>query len=512
MNNSMNLFPSHENATETAIHAFEAGQLMMNGLIKYFDTFLEPLPNAISAFMNAEQANPAKSGSDIEDFTALMEWNMAIAEKNLRTGFDEFSKYSSARLQGWTNAWIDFYEGNHDGFRAFFQNESSSMKHLVNSIEKAIKDVEENFGFKFNNSTLYKKVAETDRFDLYQVLPSIDGVKVRESGKPVLLIPPYVLGPNILAFLPDEGRSYAHSFANKGIPTYIRVVKNINEHPAVQIMRGEDDVLDTRYFCELLKKTHGKPVSLNGYCQGGFMAMTGVLTGKMDNVVDTLITCVAPLDGTRSPGMRSFVNSLPPRYRKLDYATKTLDNGNSVIDGKLMGWVFKFKNMEREAPIVSMMSDLKMVQDRPNDQKPVPKIAAAINRWICGDRTDLPVGISELSFASYTVPIDSEGNLPFTLFGKKLNMKHIENSGINFQICYAEKDDLVEQDSSLAPLDFIKAEVTVFPKGHGAIATSWSKPDSPYPLDGEFNGYRGPVKFHLDMEEKIEASLSRNAA
>ena len=71
---------------------------------------------------------------------------------------------------------------------------------------------------------------------------------------------------------------------------------------------------------------------------------------------------------------------------------------------------------------------------------------------------------------------------------------------------------VIEKMSAIAPLDFINAEVAVFPKGHGAIATSWSKPDSPCPLDGEFNGFRGPVKFHLDMEEKLDSLISRNAA
>lgn len=512
MNKQINLFTQPEYSTETVIHAFESGQLFMNGLLKYFDIFLDPLPNAINAFLTAEQKNPACSHDDFSDFNELMDWNMALAEKNIRSGFDEFNKYSSSRLQGWTKAWMDYVEGNHEGFRTFFQEEASTMRHMATSIDKAISEIEDHFGLKLSDSGCYKKVAETQRFGLYQVIPNLPGVTVRECGKPVLLIPPYVLGPNILAFLPNEGRSYAHSFANKGIPTYIRVVKNINDHPSVQTMTGEDDVLDTKYFCEFLMNKHGKQISLNGYCQGGFMAMTGMLTGELDDVVDTLITCVAPLDGTRSPGLTTFLNSLPSRYRSLDYATKILENGNSVIDGKLMGWVFKLKNMERESPLSNMMSDMKMIQGRPNDHKPVPKIAAAINRWICGDRTDLPLDISKMSFASYTIPIDREGNLPFRLFGKKLNLKHIEKKGINFQICYAEKDDLVEKSAALAPLDFIKAEITSFPKGHGAIATSWSKPDSPYPLDGEFNGARGPVKFHLDIEEKIEAEMNKNAA
>jgi hypothetical protein len=32
-------------------------------------------------------------------------------------------------------------------------------------------------------------------------------------------------------------------------------------------------------------------------------------------------------------------------------APKTLPNGNKVADGKLMGWVYKLKNIETEQPL-----------------------------------------------------------------------------------------------------------------------------------------------------------------
>ncbi|WP_054699428.1 hypothetical protein [Desulfosarcina cetonica] len=70
-------------------------------------------------------------------------------------------------------------------------------------------------------------------------------------------------------------------------------------------------------------------------------------------------------------------------------------------------------------------------------------------------------------------------------------------------ICYGTNDDLVEKETALAPLDFIEAEVTPFPKGHVAIATSWSSPDSAYALHARYEDgkYRGPVRFHMDMDD-----------
>ena len=62
----------------------------------------------------------------------------------------------------------------------------------------------------------------------------------------------------------------------------------------------------------------------------------------------------------------------------------------------------------------------------------------------------------------------------------------------------------MEPPSALAPLDFVEAEVTELPKGHAAIFTTWSDPDSEYALHKRLpNGQRGPVRFHLDLDEAM---------
>jgi hypothetical protein len=108
-----------------------------------------------------------------------------------------------------------------------------------------------------------------------------------------------------------------------------------------------------------------------------------------------------------------------------------------------------------------------------------------------------------MSFASYNEPIRPDGTLPVKLFGRSLNLNRLKEKKIPWLICYGEKDDLVEKETALAPCDFIPVEVTPFPKGHVAIATSWSHPDSACDLAGRFGegNYRGPVRFHLDLAE-----------
>lgn len=111
-----------------------------------------------------------------------------------------------------------------------------------------------------------------------------------------------------------------------------------------------------------------------------------------------------------------------------------------------------------------------------------------------------------MSYQSYTIPITQDGTLPVKLFGRSLNFNRIKEQGIPWLICIAEKDDLVEKEVTLAPLDWVEAEVTAFPKGHVAIATSWSLPTSECSLDKCFLDRRGPVRYQLELEKAIEPS------
>ena len=124
---------------------------------------------------------------------------------------------------------------------------------------------------------------------------------------------------------------------------------------------------------------------------------------------------------------------------------------------------------------------------------------------------DLPEAITKMSFDSYTIPVDKEGTLPVKLFDRKLNFKRLQEKEIPLLICYGEQDDLVDKETALAPLDFIDAEVTAFPKGHGAMATSWSLPGSECSLDNYFgDDYRGPVRFQLDLEQALDKASGKS--
>lgn len=478
----------------------ESMQTYLRGITKYVSDFLVPYWIALDSFLVLEKYKLLTHFPDetSRDYLELLQFNFQIARKGFFSSFHAINEFNMRENLKLISSFLNSALGAGEDFKEMSARKARLMKLIIEDYPQAIRRIEPEFGFHFDNGN-YVKAGETERFKIYQVLPTHKHIKANKNGKPVLILPPYVLGENILAFLPNEDKSYAHSFANQGIPTYIRVIKNINETPAVQVMTGEDDALDTQYFCNIIKKRHGKDVTLNGFCQGGFIALLNILSGKLDGLVDALITCVAPIDGTRSQSLIEYLQHIPERFRDLGYALKTLPNGNRIVDGKVMSWVYKLKSMEREAPVFSFLRDLKML-DRPGAKLNITNTAAALNYWLLYERNDLPLGITQLSFDSYTKPISPEGTLPVTLFGEKLNIKRMEEKSIPWLICYAEDDDLVDKAAALAALDYIDAEVTVFPKGHGAIATSWSLPGSECSLHKPFGGQRGPVCFQLELD------------
>ena len=489
---------------------YAASQNLVAGMSRYTMDFFVPYLLSTQYFQQVEKERleSAPLMESFESYLSLLDNNIELMDRSL----DGISKMmiALAKLNGndFSEALQEsMFEFKHEKMVRYTKRQADLLELVTQHYPKAIEAIAPEFGFHFERGE-HVLVDETDRFLLYRVAPSVSGVEVRMDAKPLLIVPPYVLGANILSFLPGEQRSYAHCYANLGYPTYIRIMKNIETTPAMQVMTGEDDAKDTRRFCEAIMKAHGKPVTLNGYCQGGFSCLCNLLSGELDNLVDAFITCVSPMDGTRSKGLSHFLKRLPQRFNDLAYGTKILPNGNKVADGKLMGWIYKLKSIEHEIPAAAFLRDLMMFSRQPEGDYKISKTAAALNYWLQNERADLPMEITRMSFASFNTPITTDGTLPVQLFGKKLNLKRISEKKIPWLICYGLHDDLVEPETALAPQDHIEVEVSPFPKGHVAIATSWSHPDSACGLHTRFGeeNYRGPVKFHIDLDDALNES------
>jgi hypothetical protein len=326
------------------------------------------------------------------------------------------------------------------------------------------------------------------------VLPIKPGVKVNDSLKPTILVPPYMLGVHILGFLPGENKSYAHSFANEGIPTYVRVVKDIMENEIVQKMTPDDDCTQTKELCAKLVEKHGKKVTLNGTCQGGYICLMNILSGTLTDVCDALITNVAPIDGTYSEA----ISGMPQMHH--DFITTTLPNGNKVANGYLLSLGMRFVAIDRENPLVKVLDQISL--HKATEANP-GKTVAALFRWLLKERVHLPLEIAKMSSHTFQEPLSSKGDLPIKLYGKALNVNDLGKFGVKWYQNYAVKDDLVTPPCATAANKYVKGDVVEcvpFPGGHVAILTSpYSKKS---PVNGEFTGkdgtkYRGPVNFLL---------------
>ena len=292
----------NDQIVEASFNMSKGAQTYWYGVLKYTNEFMVPFWTALDSFLRLEQkkAMDFPIEQTAKDYLELLQFNIQIANKGLASSVTAVTDHYLHKMSEALEAMLHtIFSGNGKSLAAYTARQLQLLELTVHTYPKAILDIEPEYGFHFDRGG-YVKAAETDRFELYQVLPQDSAVQVREDCKPIIILPPYVLGANILAFLPGEGKSYVHCFANQGIPTYIRIMKDIDTTPAVQLLTPEDDALDTRYFCEQLKARHGRKVTLNGFCQGGFMGMLDLLSGELDGLVDALITCVTPMDGTCS--------------------------------------------------------------------------------------------------------------------------------------------------------------------------------------------------------------------
>jgi hypothetical protein len=398
-------------------------------------------------------------------------------------------------LESW-NAFVNtIFNQEGEKLSGFLQREAEIMESVANFHEQ-VEKIKDDFGFHFNTPG-YKLHAETGAFRLYQVLPTKAGVKARKDLKPMILVPPYMLGAHILSFLPKEDKSYAHAFANAGVPTYVRVVKDIMHDENVQNMTPEDDCTQTLELCEKLTKEHGQKVALNGTCQGGYVSLMNILSGKLKDVCDTLITNVAPIDGTYSQA----ISGMPSMHH--DFITTTLPSGNKVANGYLLSLGMRFVAVDRETPLVKVLDQASL--HRATEMNPGNTVAALF-RWLLKERVHLPIEIAKMSSHTFRDPISEEGNLPVTLFGKPLNVRDLADLKVHWYQNYAIKDDLVTPACATAANKFLEGtdvlESVAFPGGHVGILTSPHSKRSP--VTGEFAAkdgtkYRGPVKMMLDL-------------
>ncbi|MBK8209531.1 MAG: metal transporter [Rhodospirillales bacterium] len=457
--------------------------------------FFDPFRIAAQIGFRAARHHPPSA----ETSWHLMQYNAGLLNRAWLANQEQLTSYALEEgAKGW-NAWFNTLLGTPGETIEQFAERQADVMDAVANFNRQIERVRDDFGFQFRSAD-YKLVHETSCFLMYQVVPLDKSVKVRRDLKPMLLVPPYMLGVHILAFLPHEKKSYAHAFADAGIPTYVRVVKDIWENEKVQTMTPEDDCLQTRELCAVLMEKHGQKVTLNGTCQGGYISLMNILSGRLRNVCDTLISNVTPVDGTFSAAISNV-----PRMGH-DFVLSQLPNGNFVANGYLLSLGMRLTALDHETPLVQVLNQARLEERGGLAQS---RSTAALFRWLRKERVHLPPAIAEMSSITFEQPVAADGTLPVRLFGQPLMIGDLAALNIRWYQDYAVKDDLVTPACATAGNRLVEAsgllESVPFPGGHVAILTSPYNPKAP--VNGRFvapNGCvsRGPVLFQLEIGER----------
>jgi hypothetical protein len=454
--------------------------------------FLDSYLIAAQIALQAAKDNPMS----LRDTLEIMQHKSSLMTKGARATGEKMTDYLFDQMKEANEAFFNTILNNEgENLAGYLKREAEVMEAVANFPEK-IERVKDDFGFHFNTSA-YRLIHDTGSFLMYQVLPIKDGVEVNNKLKPMLLVPPYMLGTHILSFLPYEDKSYAHSFANEGIPTYVRVVKDIDQNEIVQKMTPDDDCDQTRELCEALVKKHGQKATLNGTCQGGYICLMNTLSGTLTDVSDTIITNVAPIDGTYSDA----ISGMPTMHH--DFITHTLPNGGKVANGYMLSLGMRFVAIDRETPLIKVLDQASL--HKATELNP-GKTVAALFRWLLKERVHLPLEIAKMSTCTFHEPISDDGVLPVELYGKPLKVSDLKELGVKWYQNYAMKDDLVTPACATAANKFLEGtdviESVAFPGGHVAILTSpFNKraPVNDYFTAKDGTKYRGPVKFQLEI-------------
>jgi hypothetical protein len=191
-----------------------------------------------------------------------------------------------------------------------------------------------------------------------------------------------------------------------------------------------------------------------------------------------------------------------------DFVLSELPNGNSVADRYLLSLGMRLVAIESETPLIQVLSQARL-QEKTNLHP--GNSTAALFRWLRKERVHLPPAIAEMSSISFQQPIDADGRLPVTLFGRPLRIGDLEDLGVTWYQDYALKDSLVTPAAATAGNHFLEGtgvlESVPVAGGHVAILTS------PYaekwPVNGRFTGtdgivHRGPVAFQLEISNDSE--------
>ena len=195
---------------QTFINMVKSKFLFWMNVMRYSSSFMNPFWLAFNNFSDMEMRfDKSFHLQDANDLIDLLLFEMDLAAKGTMASLSALNEYHTKELRDvLSSLGNSLPNGGPEDFLRYSERQLKIMDALYNAFPRAVREIEPEFGLHLDNGG-YIKTAETERFELYQALPTEKGVRTREDGKPMIVVPPYVLGANIMAFLP--GRKEAMS-------------------------------------------------------------------------------------------------------------------------------------------------------------------------------------------------------------------------------------------------------------------------------------------------------------
>ncbi len=342
------------------------------------------------------------------------------------------------------------------------------------------KQSEIKYGLKNTEKQMYY---ETSHFNVYEITPDQDADEglagtPREKVKPMVFFLPPVLGSDVGAL--SEKINLLKYFANKGIPVYIADLKPIDTTEAVQTIGIDEYTADMAKITTKTSEKHSKPTTVVGYCMGGSLTTSALLSGEV-KAVDATFRIVAPGGGA---GMfDELLAGVPTEYSGSKAAQKELPSGNKVIDGLTLQRVISDVDETVSPAITQYLQNItrtfnNVIKGRTEVSPKGAVIQYYLNGGPAGRPPNVPVGLTDVSFHMAHGKVGDDGSIAVHINGDKLNIRNLTKNVrvVNF---LGTKDNVTRVSDSVGPMrehlkDCYKSgriQDVIKPVGHLAYAT-----------------------------------------
>lgn len=399
--------------TSTAMLKINTGhQRMVSETLRVVEAELKKVKTPMENFSRIALTAPPKETAEI------MKISREKAEEDSITIFEsmlECSKFYNKKL------WEALSTGS-EAFGNFADDFAEATYNIGEGLRNEQAKYEPEYGFKNTPKELF---SETPRGNVYKITATPDAEGLidipRESAKPMLIVFPDVLSPDIGAL--SEKMNMSTTFA-KYFPVYVITRKDITTNKAVQEMGVNELTEDTAEISAQIEKKHGMPVTISSICMGSTLSMFSLASGKVTSA-DVFESIVGPKGGKSmfSEGLEKLKEL--PNYNNTEMFQKRLPNGNFVIDGDALAGSIAAPNENVKPTLAQLFDNLCDTHKKVEDGTHEFREGDVLTKTYIEDTRDVPVKLTNATFALASQGVSEDGTIPVEVDDKLLSIYNL---------------------------------------------------------------------------------------